>query len=219
MSDRTWLQVMIYSCPSESVCRVLDVFEQFNLDNEYVLPDDPERDPAAPSRLPSLELGRGYIHSEAPCSTSDDIRHALPVEAAWKVWEEPTYDALGEVYMNHPDLGLFEADCDHRGRPVFSSGEVDYLVELTGGDRVQLGHRTGRTWEMAFEQLEAAHNGIVIPRDTPAASAPPHSGVGTDAGDVGGLQAAALSHLSAGAARWLPPDAPGLARATSVPSP
>jgi hypothetical protein len=204
MVDRTWMQVVIYSCPPEDVSKVLDVLEQFNLDNEYVLPDDPERDPAAPSRLPSLELGRGYIHSETPCGTSNDIRQALPEGAAWKVWEEPTYVALGEVYLNHPDLGLFKADCDHGGQPVFSSVEVDDLVELTGGDRVQMGHRTGRTWEMALEQLEAANNGIVIPRDTETASAP--------------LQAAALNQLASGPARWLPPDAPGLARATTAPT-
>lgn len=203
MSDRTWMQLVVYSCPPEKVSELLDVLEEFNLDNEYVLPDDPERDPAAPSRLPSLELGRGYVHSGTPRGTSNDITQCLPEDAAWKVWEEP-YVALGEVYLNHPDLGLFKADCDHRGRPVFSSGEVDDLVELTGGDRVQLGHRTGRTWEMALEQLDAVNNGIVINRDTATASAP--------------LQAAALNQLASGPARWLPPDAPGLARATTTPN-
>ena len=203
MGDRTPIEVVIYSCPPESVSKVLDVFEEFNLDNEYVLPGDPEPDPSGPARLPSLELGRGYIHSETLVGTSSQIAEALPKDAAWKVWEDPAYEHLGEVRLNHPDLGEFVSDCDAQGRPMFNSGEVDALVELTGGDRVQLGHHTGRTWEMALEQLHAANNGIVLGRNTPQTSAP--------------LQAPALNQLASGPSRWMPPDAPGQTRSAAAP--
>ncbi len=122
---------------------------------------------------------------------------------AWKLWEDPKYEHLGEVHLNHPDLGVFVADCDAQGRPVFTSEELDRLIERTDADRVQLGHLTGRTWEIALEQLDEANKGIVIPSDTPPASAP--------------LQAVALNQLAAGPSRWMPADAPGQARSTSAP--
>ena len=203
MGDRTPIEVVVYSCPPESVSKVLDVLEEFNLDHEFVLPGDPAPDPSAPEHLGRLELGRSYIHSETLVGTASQVGKALPKDAAWKVWEDPAYEHLGEVILNHPDLGVFVSDCDAQGRPMFNSGEVDALVELTGGDRVQLGHKTGRTWEMALEQLHAANNGIVLQRDTPPASAP--------------LQAAALNQLASGPSRWMPPDAPGQARAASTP--
>ena len=107
------------------------------------------------------------------------------------------------MHLNHPDLGVFVADCDAQGRPVFTSEEVDRLIERTDADRVQLGHLTGRTWEISLEQLDEANRGIVIPSDTPPASAP--------------LQAVALNQLAAGPSRWMPADAPGQARSTSAP--
>lgn len=201
MGDRTPIEVVVYSCPPESVRRVLEVFEEFSLDPDLVLPSEPERDStAAPDCLTSLELGRGYINAETLVGTSGDVAGALPKDAAWKVWEDPAYAHLGEVHLNHPDLGMFASDCDAQGSPVFNSGEIDALVELNGGDRVQLGHHTGRTWEMALEQLHTANQGIVVGRDTPPASA--------------SLQAAALNQLASGPSRWLPPDAPGQVRST-----
>lgn len=203
MGDRTPIEVVVYSCPPESVSNVLHVLEEFNLDHEFTLPGDRDRDEHSPDRLPSLELGRGYIHSETLVGTSGQVAKALPKDAAWRVWESPAYEHLGEVHLNHPDLGVFVSDCDAQGRPMFNSVEVDALVELTGGDRVRLGHHTGRTWEMALEQLDTVNNGIVLGRNTPPASAP--------------LQAAALNQLAGGPSRWLPPDAPGQAPAKTGP--
>lgn len=203
MGDRTPIEVVVYSCPPKSVGKVLEVFERLSLETEFRLPNDPEPDPAAPDRLPSLELGRGYIRAEAPVGTSGQIAKALPTDAAWKVWEDPAYEHLGEVHLNHPDLGVFVSDCDAQGRPVFNSGEVDALLDLTGGDQVQARHRTGRTWEIALDELAAANKGIVIPRDTPSSSAP--------------LQASALNQLASGPSRWMPPDAPGQVRSMQAP--
>lgn len=115
----------------------------------------------------------------------------------------PKYEHLGEVQLNHSELAVFVADCDAQGRPVFISEEIDRLIERTDADRVQLGHLTGRTWEISLEQLDEANKGIVIPSDTPLASAP--------------LQAVALNQLAAGPSRWMPADAPGQARSTSAP--
>ena len=75
------------------------------------------------------------------------------------------------MHLNHSELGVFVADCDAQGRPVFTTEEIDRLIERTDADRVQLGHLTGRTWEIALEQLDEANRGIVIPSDTPPASA------------------------------------------------
>jgi hypothetical protein len=192
MGDRTPIEVIVYSCPPERVNAVLQVFEGFGLGDKSGFPETPV----------SLELGRGYIHSDISVGSSAEIAAALPAEAAWKVWEDPKYEHLGEVHLNHPDLGVFVADCDAQGRPVFTSEEVDRLVERTDADRVQLGHLTGRTWEIALDQLDEANKGIVIPSDTPPASAP--------------LQAVALNQLASGPSRWMPADAPGQARSASA---
>jgi len=202
MGDRTPIEVIVYSCPPERVNAVLEVFEEFGLGHEFVLPGDPAPGPADTSRQRRLELGRGYIHSEISVGSSAEIAAALPSDAAWKVWEDPKYEHLGEVHLNHPDLGVFVADCDAQGRPVFTSDAIDRLVERTDADRVQLGHLTGRTWGMALEQLGAANKGIVIPSDAPPGSAP--------------LQVVALNQLASGPSRWMPADAPGQARSTTA---
>ena len=200
MGDRTPIEVIVYSCPPERVNAVLEVFEEFGLGDKSGFPATPVPGPSDQRRL---ELGRGYIHSDISVGSSAEIAAALPAEAAWKVWEDPKYEHLGEVHLNHPDLGVFVADCDAQGRPVFTSEEVDRLIERTDADRVQLGHLTGRTWEIALEQLDEANKGIVIASDTPPASAP--------------LQAVALNQLAAGPSRWMPAEAPGQARSTSAP--
>ena len=196
MGDRTPIEVIVYSCPPEKVNDVLEVFEEFGL-----IGDQPPGFAIYPNRHANLELGRGYARSEISAGSCEEIAAALPAAAAWKVWEDPAYEHLGEVRLNHPDLGAFVADCDALGRPVFTSDEIDRLVDRTDGDRVQLGHLTGRTWEMALEQLGAANNGVVLQRDAAPSSAP--------------LQAVALNQLAAGPSRWMPPDAPGQARSTA----
>ena len=201
MGDRTPIEALIYSCPPERVDTVLEVFEEFGLGGESVLPGDPV--PGDRRRQRALELGHGYIRGEISVGSAAEVAAALPSEAAWKVWEDPKYEHLGEVHLNHPDLGVFVADCDAQGRPVFTSEAIDRLIERADADRVQLGHLTGRTWEIALEQLDAANKGIVIQVGTPPASAP--------------LQAVALNQLASGPSRWMPADAPGQARSTTAP--
>jgi hypothetical protein len=198
MGDRTSIEVIVYSCPPEKVNDVLEVFEEIGL-----LGGQPPGFALHPNRHTSLEFGRGYVRSEISVGSSEEIAAALPGAAAWKVWEDPAYEHLGEVHLNHPDLGVFRADCDALGRPVFSSEKIDRLVARTDGDRVQLGHLTGRTWAMALEQLGQTNQGIVLQRDASAASSP--------------LQAVALNQLATGPSRWMPPGAPGQTRATASP--
>lgn len=200
MGDRTPIEAVVCSCPPERVTIVLEVFAEFGLGEEFVLHGAHHPGDGHPR---GLELGHGYIRSEIAVGSSAEIAAALPSEAAWKVWEDPKYEHLGEVHLNHPDLGVFVADCDAQGRPMFSSEEIDRLVERTDADRVQLGHLTGRTWELALEQLREANKGVVIPADSAAASAP--------------LQAVALNQIAAGPSQWMPADAPGQARSTAAP--
>ena len=79
-------------------------------------------------------MGRGYIHSEISVGSSAEIAAALPSDAGWKVWEDPKYEHLGEVHLNHADLGVFVADCDAQGRPVFTTDAIDRLVQRTDAD-------------------------------------------------------------------------------------
>ncbi|WP_224279751.1 DUF3145 family protein [Nocardioides lacusdianchii] len=190
MADRTPIEVLVFACPDEDAGTVLDVLHEHGL-----LPQSPRT---------GLELCRGYMQAEMPVGSSEEIAAALPRSSAWQVWEDPKYEHLGQVFLHHPDLGVFRADCDAYGRAVFSGDEVDQMVSETGGDRVALGHLTGRTWQVALEALRSANEGIVVQPGT--------------AGTSSRMQAAALNQLTGGPARWLPPNAPGLARTGSAPT-
>lgn len=90
---------------------MLEIFDEFGLDHEYHLPDDPP--PGPDGRGPRrMELGRGYINSEISVGSSDELAALLPNDAAWRVWEDPLYEHLGQVHLHHPDLGRFAGDCD-----------------------------------------------------------------------------------------------------------
>lgn len=189
MGDRTPIQVHVYSCPPELVDVVLDTLERYGLG-----PGDSSPSALTGSRLGELELGVCYSRVEISVGSSEDVAGELPGEAAWKVWEDPAYEHLGQVHLHHPDLGRFSADCDACGRAVFTNLEVDRLAAEHGGDLVQLRHNTGLTWEQALEALASANAGIVLPRDAAPGSAP--------------LQAVALNQLASGPSRWLPERAP-----------
>lgn len=191
MADRTPIEVRVFACPVEDVATVLEV-----LDDHGLLPHSGE---------PQLELCSGYISAEVPVGSSEEIAAALPRSAAWQVWEDPKYEHLGEVHLHHPDLGVFRAECDAQGRAVFTADEVDRMVTDADDDRVALGHLTGRTWEVAFESLRGANQGIVLRSGPPASSSR--------------MQAAALDQLAGSPSRWLPPQAPGQGRDSSCPTP
>lgn len=103
----------------------------------------------------------------------------------------PAYEHLGEVHVNHPNLGLFAAGCDALARPVFTGEEIDRMspgpAEIASSWAPDRPPR--RSW-LALEQLDQANNGIVLQRDAAAASAP--------------LRAVALNQLASGPSRWMP---------------
>lgn len=157
MGDRTPIEAIVYSCPPEDSDQVLYALEEFGL----LEPDDIDTDPRG-----CLELGRGYVRGEALVGSSEDLAAALPASAAWKVWEDPAYEHLGEVHLNHPDLGRFRADCDALGRPMFASEEIAHMFAHAGGEHAVLDRMTGRTWERALDQLDREHHGTVIAPST-----------------------------------------------------
>lgn len=149
MGDRTPIEAIVYSCPPERVNALLEVFEEFGLGHEFVLPWRPsagarQRQPPAASAGSSYAAGTSTARSR-PAPARRSPRHCPPTQHG-RSGEDPKFEHLGEVHLNHhPDLGLFVADCDAQGRPVFTSDAIDRLVERTDADRVQLGHLTGRT--------------------------------------------------------------------------
>lgn len=202
MGDRTPIEASVYSCPPERVNAVLEVFEEFGLGHEFVLPGDPVPGPASASRQRRLELGRRYIHSGSRSAPARRSRRPCPPTQHGRSGRTevraPRRGAAQSLRAGRVRRGLRRA-----GSPVFISEEIDRLVERTDADRVQLGHLTGGTWGMALEQLDKASKGIVIPSDAPPGSAP--------------LQAVALNQLAAGPSRWMPADAPGQARSATAP--
>lgn len=181
---------------------MLEIFDAFGLDHDYRPAGDPPlgRDGRGSRRL---VLGRGYINSEISMGSSDELAALLPNTSAWKVWEDPMYEHLGQVHLHHPDLGRFAGTATRRaGRCSAAPKSMRWSSTLA---------RTGSSWdtspaaswETALEQLEQANRGIVMRADALPASAP--------------LQAIALGQFAGGPARWMPEDAPRHAQADREP--
>jgi hypothetical protein len=100
MGNRTVLRTQICSCSPEQVDDVLGLLEEHGLDG-----GDPAPFALGPTRHAQLELGAWYSRMEAPVGSTDELAGALPTEAAWKVWEDPAYEHLGQVHLHHPDWG------------------------------------------------------------------------------------------------------------------
>lgn len=55
------------------------------------------------------------------------------VETWWRVWEDPAYEWLGEVWCYEPSVGLFRAECDASGHPVVYAQQIEELIGKTQG--------------------------------------------------------------------------------------
>jgi len=141
------------------VDEILDLFEEYGLEAPGT------RHPVHQARHQQLELCAGYVRGSSSVGSSDEIAARLPIDAAWRVWEDPAYEHLGQAHLHHPDLGHFAADCDAQGWPVFTSNQVDRLFTVVAGDQERLRDLTGATWMASFYELRLVNTGVFLPRD------------------------------------------------------
>jgi len=156
MSDRAYLTLTIFDCPTAQARAVLDVLDEYGVRPEYA-----DRDPAV------LHAGEPYVDDEARLGAVDDIAKAIITAApqcVFRIWQHPKYEHDGQVVMYHPNLGRFDCGCNALGDPHISLGVVDtalaYCTELiphaaAGHLAAELHWRLGVPWTGDFDRCLA----------------------------------------------------------------
>lgn len=153
MSDRTPLQLQILDCPLSQVQAVIDLVDQMGLHLEHVSDGQAADD--------HLGLGLTYMNDQTRCGSAQEIaQHLQQVapDASWQVWEDPKYEWLGTLFRFTPALGLFAANCDAAGTPVFTDERVLELHESP-----ELLAELGMNHIDALRALEESNDGVVLP--------------------------------------------------------
>ncbi len=150
MGDRTAVAATIHACPPLCVGEVLEIFEDHGL-TDNIEPEDGGETVTEDCR--TLILGEVYSSRDIACGGARDIAEALIArapEVAFTVFEDPTREWLGDVFMYVRELGQFHAACDVDGVPMLSQKLV---LELEGeADEVRQ-KKLGALWVAAIEAL------------------------------------------------------------------
>ncbi|MFF2378375.1 hypothetical protein ACFVUW_28700 [Streptomyces xiamenensis] len=111
MSDRSPLQMFVYSVHESEEQAVLEVMEEEGLDLEW---SDDDQGTSA------LVLGRRYGIDETPIGSSRDLATALlqrAPSAVFKLWQDPHYSTDGHFVAHVPGIGTYTTKCDSDGTP------------------------------------------------------------------------------------------------------
>ncbi|MFC4048371.1 DUF3145 family protein [Actinomadura syzygii] len=160
MSDRTPVQLRILDCPIEQAQAVIDVIEQTGLHLEHVEDGQPADD--------QLGLGLIYMDNAVVCGSAAKIANALHQAASgasWEVWEDPEQTWLGDLYRFTPALGLWSADCNSVGDPLFTSAQALGLIDERL-PRARLETKLGIPHAEALRELATRNDGIVLSPST-----------------------------------------------------
>ena len=146
MGDSTFGQLHVYDVPLDQVAAFYDVLVDEGLQ-------------ARVGRRAHVRLGApGYQHR---CSVGWMFDDAVPdalvaaaPDATWLGWEDPAAGHLGTLRMHAPGLGMFLADCDGEGVPVFSTE----TVRAVAADPAAVDRSVGTPWFTRIADLRAALN-------------------------------------------------------------
>jgi len=158
VSDRTPVQLTVYDCPPSQAAAALRVIHEYGLRFEFLNEGQPADD--------QLGLGLTYMDPEVPCGSAQLIAHTLQESApraSWEVWEDPAYEWLGDLYRFTPDLGLWTANCDTEGTPLFTPDDVHRLAALPNTtDEPARARALGQTHDDRLHTLATANEGAVL---------------------------------------------------------
>lgn len=161
MSDRTHLTLKISDCPASQAQAVIDLIDQHGLHPECDQPGQPADD--------QLGLGLAYMDHEVTCGSAQEISTHLQrvaPEASWEVHEDPAYEWFGDLYRFTPGLGVFTAECDAQGEPVFTPAQIRPMAYLPDTpDEPALSVALGEAHREALADLDAENDGVVIVPD------------------------------------------------------
>jgi hypothetical protein len=144
MGDSTYGQLYVYDLPEHQARAFYDV-----LVDDGLTPAD--------LRCAQVRLGDpGYQHG---CSVGWMFDDAVPdalvaaaPDATWLGWEDPAAGHLGTLRMHAPGLGMFVADCDSEGMPVFSTDNM----RAVAADPATVDRLVGTPWLTRIDDLRAA---------------------------------------------------------------
>jgi len=145
MSDRTYLQMFVASCPSDQREALAGAISEAA--GECLLPTGGIHETATaaliagcfPVKLACEEVSCGFVDESAK-----DVAAAAP-GAIWVTWEDPKYEWLGSWAGHHPDHGLMSCECAADGSEILTvsaarsallgwhrktEGDTDALVDL-----------------------------------------------------------------------------------------
>ncbi|MCM2430954.1 hypothetical protein [Streptomyces sp. RKAG337] len=123
MSDRSSLQLCVYSVGEDDRAAVLEAIDEEGM--ELVLGGKGD-DPA------SLALGQRYRVDETALSQANDLLVTLlqrAPSAAFKLWQDPEGPHDGQFVAHFPGVGTYESGCDADGTPQISVAEI--IARLT----------------------------------------------------------------------------------------
>lgn len=157
MTESMHLELSVVACPPDQGDAVLDLIH----DHGLVVQDRQEGDP----HDNELGLGVPYVNEEAPLEVYDRFTYLLQCDAPGVSWELEAHPSDGGVGMIHrftPDLGLWAADCDLDGEPVFRA------KELLGDRKLgELEFKLGQTHEKELSDLREQNRNVVIASQRP----------------------------------------------------
>ena len=134
MSDRTNFQVYVYECPEDQHDAAVDAIREVAGEWEEGSADD---------------LAAGLIMYDARCGIAGEMAAALAEAvpgASFYLWEDPAYEWLGDVYAYTPALGMFTAECDSNGEPMFRLSDVLATIGTANGDAEAVKRAMGGPW-------------------------------------------------------------------------
>lgn len=153
MSDYTGGYVTIHACPPHRVKAVLTVLENYGLAAENSIYDDDDAAADTGTR-PAVILDEEYVcENTFSCGDITRVADALikdAPEVAFSAHEAPAYDGVGTTCIHVPGLGLFTADCDTHGEPMFTQAR---LLELAGEPIEVRNEALGEPWSTAIAAM------------------------------------------------------------------
>lgn len=142
--DTTSCGIIIFDCPPEHVGSVIDLL------NNQILTDFGE-----PST--TLLLVNDYLYGTVDAGCLHEVTDSLvEMGVHFCASEDPVAEYEGLIYINLPELGLFEGTCDINGNvaiPAYSlQPTIDEATDLETLKET-LNRRLGRAWVEALQPL------------------------------------------------------------------
>lgn len=159
MSESATISITIFECPAEHVGQVIDLLRE-HLFNYSTRPSWQE--------LTTLMID-DTMYADIEAGTLDRLAEDLAsLGVTFLAFTEPVGEFAGDLYINVPDLGLFNSECDGNGNATIPAYRLLELAdEATDLDELKatLNERLGRAWSDTIKPLLERTDVRVLTRD------------------------------------------------------